>query len=243
MTERVAARRHAGVVRVTHWLIALAFVALLVTGVEILLSHPRFYWGEAGNVNMRPLFTLPVPSSRDTVPTGYKYVLPDQNGWSRYLHFEAAWVVVLCGLVYGVWGFLSGHFRRELFSGAQGGRLRFREVVGKSLRWEPVEDEGAYNVAQRWSYVGVIFGLIPLMIWTGLAMSPSFTAAAPWSVELLGGRQSARTIHFFATWVLVLFVMAHVAMVVHAGFRKKMRGMITGGAAVAEGPLRIEEQV
>ena len=90
--------RHSVLVRVTHWLITLSFLALLVSGVEILISHPRFYWGETGNVNTHPLFTLPIPSSRNTVPTGYGYVLPDQNGWSRYLHFESAWVAVLTGL-------------------------------------------------------------------------------------------------------------------------------------------------
>ena len=76
----------------THWLTFIAFVALTVTGFEIVISHPRFYWGEVGNVNTKPLFVIPIPSSRDTVPTGYNYVMPDQNGWSRYLHFEAAWV-------------------------------------------------------------------------------------------------------------------------------------------------------
>jgi Prokaryotic cytochrome b561 len=72
-------------VRVTHWITVISFVALLVTGVEILISHPRFYWGEVGNSLTRPLFQIPIPSSRATVPTSYGYVLPDQNGWSRYL--------------------------------------------------------------------------------------------------------------------------------------------------------------
>src|SRR5215472_16476907 len=106
--------RHSAMVRVTHWLISLSFLALLVTGVEILISHPRFYWGETGNVNTQPLFKLPIPSSIDTVPTGYGYVLPDQNGWSRYLHFEAAWVAVFTGLLYLGFGFFNGHFRRNL---------------------------------------------------------------------------------------------------------------------------------
>src|SRR5579863_9842432 len=82
--------RHSAVVRVTHWLTFIAFIALLVTGGEIVISHPRFYWGEEGNVNTKPLLVIPIPSSRGTVPTGYGYVMPDQNGWSRYLHFEAA---------------------------------------------------------------------------------------------------------------------------------------------------------
>jgi Ni,Fe-hydrogenase I cytochrome b subunit len=93
--------RHSALVRVTHWITTLCFLALLVSGFEIVISHPRFYWGETGNVLTPPLFQLPIPSSRSLVPTGYGYVMPDQNGWSRYLHFQAAWVVVLIGLLYG----------------------------------------------------------------------------------------------------------------------------------------------
>src|SRR5450631_709583 len=106
--------RHSALVRVTHWITTLCFFALLVTGVEIVISHPRFYWGEAGNVLTPSLFELPIPASRATVPTGYGYVLPDQNGWSRYLHFQAAWIVVLTGLLYIAFALLRGHFRKNL---------------------------------------------------------------------------------------------------------------------------------
>src|SRR5438132_13843397 len=106
--------RHSAVVRVTHWVTTLSFLALLVTGVEILISHPRFYWGESGNVLTPPLFALPIPASRSSVPTSYGYVLPDQNGWSRYLHFQAAWVVVITGFFYLLFGSLKGHFRQNL---------------------------------------------------------------------------------------------------------------------------------
>ena len=119
--------RHSAVVRVTHWITTLCFLALLVSGVEILISHPRFYWGETGNVLTPPLFKLPIPASRATVPTGYGYVLPDQNGWSRYLHFQAAWLAVLTGLIYVAFGSLKGHFRQNLFparADLSGGRSR-----------------------------------------------------------------------------------------------------------------------
>ena len=106
--------RHHSLVRLTHWITALSFFALLVTGFEIVISHPRFYWGETGTVMTSPLFRLPIPSSRDTVPTGYGYVLPDQNGWSRALHFQAAWVAVLAGVPYVVFGAITGHFRKNL---------------------------------------------------------------------------------------------------------------------------------
>lgn len=210
----------------------LCFFALLVTGAEIVVSHPRFYLGKVGNVNTQPLFTLPIPASRDTVPTGYHTVMPDQNGWSRYLHFEAAWALLLTGAVYGIFGLWTGHFRRNLWLGPQQRSwAALRRTLSKLFRRPAPEDAGAYayNALQRLAYLTVIFVLFPLVIWTGLAMSPAFTAAVPESVILLGGRQTARTLHFFISGLLLLFVVAHVAMVVLAGFRSRMRAMITGG--------------
>src|SRR5271170_3388622 len=107
-----AIARHSALVRVTHWITTLCFFALLVSGIELVISHPRFYWGETGNVLTAPLFKIPIPSSRRLVQTGYGYVLPDQNGWSRYLHFQAAWIAVLTGLLYAICGFFAGHFRK-----------------------------------------------------------------------------------------------------------------------------------
>jgi thiosulfate reductase cytochrome b subunit len=224
------------VVRVTHWITVVAFVALLVTGLEIVVSHPRFYLGEVGNVNVKPLFTIPIPSSRDTVPTGYGYVMPDQNGWSRYLHFEAAWLAVLTGLVYGIAGLLGGHFRRDLVPQKKDRNWgAFRRRIGRYLRRErpDASEARSYNVLQRTAYLGVVFVVFPLMIWTGLAMSPSFAGAFPLTVIPLGGRQTARTLHFFLTWVLVLFVVVHVAMVAVSGFWRRMRAMTIGGGAEA----------
>jgi len=223
--------RHPAVVRVTHWLITLSFLALLVTGVEILISHPRFYWGEIGNVNTHPLFTLPIPSSRDTVVTGYGYVLPDQNGWSRYLHFEAAWVAVLTGLLYLAFGFFKGHFRRNLLPAPSDlSPSSLADDVARHLRFGRPSDDDAwsYNLLQRLTYLLVIFVLFPLVIWTGLAMSPAIEGAFPALVTVLGGRQSARTIHFFVSIFLVLFLLVHVLMVYLAGFRNRVGAMIFG---------------
>jgi thiosulfate reductase cytochrome b subunit len=229
--------RHSALVRVTHWLITLSFLALLVTGVEILISHPRFYWGETGNVNTQPVFKLPIPSSRDMVPTGYGYVLPDQNGWSRYLHFEAAWIAVFTGLLYLAFGFLSGHFRRNLLPAPSDRSLKGLAIsMARHLRFErPSEAEAwSYNVLQRLTYLIVIFVLFPLVIWTGLAMSPAIESVIPGAVAALGGRQSARTIHFFVSIALVLFLFVHVFMVSLAGFWKRVSAMITGRAATVK---------
>jgi thiosulfate reductase cytochrome b subunit len=225
--------RHSALVRVTHWITTLCFLALLVSGGEIVISHPRFYWGETGNVLTTPLFKLPIPSSRPLVPTGYGYVLPDQNGWSRYLHFQAAWVVVLTGLLYIVSALLTGHLRKNLLPGkADLSFLAFWTAIANHLRFKrPSEAEAwSYNLLQRLTYLFVIFVLFPLVIWTGLAMSPGFVSAVPATVIWLGGQQSARTIHFFVSLALLLFLLVHVVMVCLAGFRSRMRAMITGRA-------------
>jgi thiosulfate reductase cytochrome b subunit len=108
--------------------------------------------------------------------------------------------------------------------------------MAKHLRMAPQDDADSrsYNVLQRVTYLLVIFVLVPLVIWTGLAMSPGFNAAVPWAVNSLGGRQSARTLHFFFSVSLVLFLFLHVAMIVLTGFATRMREMITGLAAAPQ---------
>jgi thiosulfate reductase cytochrome b subunit len=226
--------RHSALVRVTHWITTLCFLALLVSGAEIVISHPRFYWGETGNVLTPTLFKLSIPSSRALVPTGYGYVLPDQNGWSRYLHFQAAWVVVLTGLLYVISSFFTGHLRKNLLPGkADLSGQAFARSIANHLRFErpSAAEARSYNLLQRLSYLFVIFVLFPLVIWTGLAMSLAFVSAFPATVTLLGGQQSARTLHFCVSLALLLFVLVHVVMVFIAGFRSRMRAMITGRAA------------
>jgi thiosulfate reductase cytochrome b subunit len=226
-----AVPRHSAVVRITHWIAALCFLALLVSGIEVLISHPRFYWGEEGNVTTEPLFSLPIPASRPSVPTGYDFVLPDQNGWSRSLHFQSAWILVFTGLLYTISGLLTRHFRRHLLPA--GSDLKWAslwEVVLNHLRFKPpsASEAWSYNLLQRLAYLLVVFVLFPLMIWTGLAMSPAIASVFPAIVTVLGGHQSARTIHFLGTGLLVLFVLVHIMMVSLAGFSSRVRTMITG---------------
>lgn len=223
--------RHSVIVRLTHWITTLCFFALLITGAEIVISHPRFYWGETGSVLTKPLFRIPIPSSRSLVPTGYGYVLPDQNGWSRALHFQSAWIAVLTGLLYVLSGLLTGHVRKDLLPAkADRSWPRLTASIKNHLLFKtPSEAEAwSYNLPQRLTYLFVIFILFPLVIWTGLAMSPAFDAAFPATVNWLGGRQTARTLHFFISLALLLFLLVHVAMVYLAGFRSRMRAMITG---------------
>lgn len=195
------------------------------------MSHPRFYWGEAGNVLTPPLFKIPIPASRRSVPTGYGFVLPDRNGWSRRLHFEAAWAVVLTGIVYVGAGLVTGRMRRNLLPVRTDlGWGALSTCVRDHLRPTRLRElaDCSYNSLQRLTYLLTIFILFPLAIWTGLAMSPAVASAVPASVVLLGGQQSARTIHFFVSLFLIIFLVVHVAMICVAGFRSRMRAMITG---------------
>ncbi|PYS02248.1 MAG: hypothetical protein DMG15_26205 [Acidobacteria bacterium] len=210
--------------RVTHWITAISFVGLLVSGIAILLAHPRLYWGETGAVGTDSLIDLPLP-----------FVLTGQSGWGRYLHFLSAWVSLLTGLVYVVSGVLTEHFRKDLLPAkADLSLTSVADVISNHLLLRrPTEDETfQYNVLQQITYLSVVFVLFPLMIWTGLAMSPAITSVVPIFVTLLGGQQSARTIHFFAAGALVLFLVVHVAMIFLAGFRSRIGAMITGNAAV-----------
>ena len=212
-------KRHSALVRITHWIVALSFSGLLVSGIAILLAHPRMYWGETGAVGTPSLFDLPLP-----------FVLA-HSGWGRYLHFLSAWACVLAGLIYFLAGLFTQHFRRTLLP-TKGDLAwhRFSSVISEHLHFKQSREEEfwRYNVVQQLTYLAVVFLLFPLMIWTGLAMSPAITSVFPSLVTVFGGQQSARTIHFFVTNFLVLFLLVHIAMLCITGFRTRVRAMITG---------------
>ena len=222
--EQLEAPRHSALIRITHWISAVSFAVLVVSGIAILLAHPRLYWGETGAVGGPSLIDLPLPFVLD-VPI---------RGPGRYLHFLSAWVLVFTGLVYVLTGVVTRHFTRNLLPAR--GELRLRAisgVVSNHLRFKRSSEQelASYNVLQRVSYTAVVFVFLPLMIWTGLAMSPAVTSVFPFMVTAFGGQQSARTIHFFLSCALVLFTLVHVAMVWQTGFKMRMRAMITGRGA------------
>lgn len=220
--------RHSLLVRTTHWIVTLAFFGLVVSGVAILLAHPRLYWGETGAVGMPSLLDLPLP-----------FVVVGQTGWGRHLHFLCSWICVLAGAAYVFSGLYTRHFREDLVPAP-------RDLSWKSLasalrvrlnsKQKSGEELPGYNVLQQMAYLAVVFVLFPLAIWTGLAMSPAITSVFPWAVTIFGGQQSARTIHFFVSCALVLFVVVHITMVCLSGFTSRMRTMITG-RVIARGKL------
>lgn len=155
----------------------------------------------------------------------------------RRWHFFFAWVFVLNGLVYLGYGVATGQIGRRLIP--TGAQIRdfgttLREHL--SLRFPKGEEATRYNALQKLTYLVVVLVLLPAQILAGLALSPGFDAAAPWALDLFGGRQSARTVHFVIANLLVLFVFVHVLMVLASGFRNNIRGMVTGWFRIETGP-------
>lgn len=208
---------HPALVRITHWLLAVSVLALVVSGSAILISHPRLYWGETGTWAMPSLVDLPL--------------IYGHSGWGRYLHFLAAWLCVLSGLIYVLTGLVTGHIGRRLLPGTgDAGWRAIAAVIADHLHWRRPASNAAwrYNVVQRLAYLLVIFVLFPAMVWTGLAMSPTMTAQYPFLVTVLGGHQSARTVHFIVANLLLIFLLVHLVMLVLVGFRAHVSAMITG---------------
>jgi thiosulfate reductase cytochrome b subunit len=156
----------------------------------------------------------------------------------RNWHFFLAWVFVLNGLTYLLFNIANGHVTRDL--APTRAQLRpshiWRNIIDHVRLKHPVGEEAkTYNVLQKFAYLAVVFVLLPAMILTGLSMSPGFDAIAPWLVELFGGRQSARTFHFVAANLIVLFVVVHVVEVFLAGVANEIGSMITGRYAIKTG--------
>jgi thiosulfate reductase cytochrome b subunit len=244
---KVSAAAHRGWIRISHWILAASVLTLAFSGFVILMAHPRLYWGQAGNDLTPALFELPIsrnyehggwappaaffPGSGSAVSAVRTYGIFNQNGWGRSLHFLAAWFFVITGLVYLATGLLSGHLWRNLVPRPRdlSPRLVWQDIVKHLHLPMPVATGGPpYGTLQKLTYAGVIFLALPLMVLTGLAMSPAVTAAYPTLLDIFGGSQSARTIHFFVFAALVLFVIVHVVMVALTGFSRHIRAMTFG---------------
>jgi thiosulfate reductase cytochrome b subunit len=151
----------------------------------------------------------------------------------RRWHFFFAWLFLFNGLAYLLWSLGSGHLRRDLAPSRQD-----LAHIGASIReharlnFPKGEEAKRYNVLQKFAYLAVAIVLLPLMLLTGLAMSPGMDAAFPALLDVLGGRQTARTIHFISATAIVLFVVVHLVMVVLSGLWNNLRSMITGRYAI-----------
>jgi len=211
--------RHRASVRVTHWIFATGVLGLIASGSGILISHPRFYWGETGSVFTPSLIDLPLP------------MIIGPSVWNRPIHFFFAWFLVLGALVNVIAGLLTQHLRKDLLpSKADLGWRPILDVIWDHVRWKRTSADEAwtYNVVQRLTYLAVVFVLFPGIVWTGLAMSFAVTSVFPFLATLLGGHQSARTLHFVFASLLLIFFLIHMAMLVLVGFKAHVLAMITG---------------
>jgi thiosulfate reductase cytochrome b subunit len=160
-----------------------------------------------------------------TIPSNYS--LADGRRW----HLFFAWVLALTMTAYMLWSLVSGHIRRDLHvSRAEWSPRHIWHDIKEHarLRFPTGEAAARYNVLQKLAYISVIFVLLPLIVLTGLTMSPGMNAAWPWLLDLFGGRQSARSLHFIAAFALVGFFLVHMAMVLLAGPVNEVRSMLTG---------------
>ena len=236
---------HALWVRSTHWIAAASFLTLVFTGFMILMVHPRLYWGEVGNDLTEAWLELPISRNLDhegtrdvaaifegddsRVRAVVEYDQFNQNGWGRSLHFLAAWFLVLTGVVYLIWGAVTGHFRKHIVPrGLTLGSLAHEVGEHVRLRIRPATGGPQYGLLQRTAYWSVVFIALPLVVVTGLGMSPAISASFPFLQGMFGGLQSTRSVHFLAFAALLAFALGHVAMVALSGFRRQIRAMTIG---------------
>lgn len=254
MIQRVY--RHPIVVRVTHWVVALAILILTMSGLQIFMAHPSLYASDASNFGApvlsiyseidnagNPAGKLQIGSKVFTT-TGFLGWTTDGMGglaerafpaWAtipayrdladgRRWHIFFAWVLVLCAIAYAFWAFKLVPSKAEI-------RELPEALKEHALPWK-VKASAHYNPLQKTAYFSVVFLLVPLAIVSGLALSPSFDAWAPWVPALLGGRQFARLWHFVAMFGILGFFIGHFMMVALTGFWNNLRAMITGWFAV-----------
>jgi thiosulfate reductase cytochrome b subunit len=213
------------VTRIWHWINAVALIILLGSGLGISNAHPRLYWGAYGANFDRAWLELPRFPAWLTIPANYNLAI------SRRWHLFFALVLAFALLAYMIASFLNRHFQRDL-------KIRRAELTRRHLwadfrahldfRFHAPEAPRDYNIFQKLSYILVIFVALPLVVLTGVALSPGMNAAWPWLLDLFGGRQSARSFHFIAMAALAGFTVVHLALVILAGAWNEVRSMITG---------------
>jgi len=256
--------RHRLPVRLMHWINVVCLVVLLGSGLNIFNAHPALYWGHDSSgkpwLSMRGENTTagPIGKTRlggtdfDTTgvlglsevngrPTARAFPSwatipgPQWLAMARRWHLFFAWLFVVNGVAYVLYTIFSRHLARDLVPTRFELRNVGRSILDHIKLKHPTGDAALrYNVLQSLTYLVVIFGLLPLVVICGMALSPRLNAVFTGWVDLLGGRQSARSLHFLAALGLVLFVVVHVVEVVIAGVWNEMRSMITGWYRVPE---------
>jgi Ni/Fe-hydrogenase b-type cytochrome subunit len=221
------AYRHRLPTRLWHWSNALTVFVMLMSGLMIFNAHPHLYWGQFGANFDHPWLSFrgrPFPGWA-TIPSMYNLAA------ARRWHLAFAWLLVVPLLLFLVTSLINRHARRDLAptrDEVKPGHIWHDIREHARLRFPTGEAALRYNILQKFSYISVIFVLLPLMILTGLTMSPAMDAAWPWLLDVFGGRQSARSIHFICATLLLAFIIVHLVMVALAGPINEIGSMITG---------------
>lgn len=244
--------------RICHWAWAVCLFFLLLSGLQIFNAHPSLYIGQQSGFGFNnAVLTIEAvdgpagPRGRTTI-LGHSFdttgvfgisgagedqqyfgvpaalTIPSDRDLAtgRIIHFFVAWMLIVTLVVWLSAGLLNGHIRRDLIA-TQSDIQNFPRDVAEHLRFR-FHHGRSYNALQKLSYSFVLFVLLPLMVITGLTMSPGIDAALPWLTEIFGGRQSARTIHFLGMLLLVGFFCVHIVMVFAAGPFNELRSIVTG---------------
>src|SRR5262245_62041583 len=260
--------RHKLPVRLSHWLNVVCLFILIMSGLQIFNAHPALYWGDRSDRDRSLLLIRPVKTEAGeirgiTTILGHPFdttgVLGYSNGsgrafpsWAtipsgrwlamgRQWHLFFAWVFVINGLIFTVYAVMSRHLTRDLApTGKDLGGIGKAVKDHLRLRHPKGDEARRYNVLQKLAYLGVLFGLAPLIVLTGLTMSPTIDAAFPWLLTIFGGRQASRTIHFIACFEFVGFIVIHVSQVILTGFFNNIRSMVTGWFVIKHEGVRHE---
>ncbi len=216
-------KRHALSTRIWHWVNLISVSILFMSGLNISNAHPRLYWGDWGFAAEQAWLEVPRFPGWATIP-GY-YSLATARDW----HVLFAWVFAVGLLLFMIAALVNGHLRRDLFTRlAEWKPANIWHDIRQHLKLNFDHGGGKFNFLQKMAYAMVIFVILPLMIFTGIVMSPGAEAAVPWLGDLFGGRQSARSIHFLCAFALFAFFILHVLLVLLSNPGKQMREMTTG---------------
>lgn len=221
-----AKKKHALSTRLWHWINAASLVILFMSGLNIANAHTRLYWGDDGYDPSQAWFSHERFPGWATIPDYYS--LAAARDW----HVLFSLVFAFSLLAFMIAALINRHMQRDIFASAREWSPRnIWSDIREHLKFNFEHGEGKYNILQKIAYAGVILILLPLMIFTGMVMSPGMEAAWPWMTDLFGGRQSARSLHFIAAWLLFGFFVLHIVLVLLAGPIRQIRDMITGGKA------------
>jgi thiosulfate reductase cytochrome b subunit len=248
--------RHRLPVRISHWLNVPFLIILIMSGLQIFNAHPALYWSDRSDRDQSVLSIRPVQSESGEVKgittiLGHQFDTTGVLGYSdgmrrafpawatipsakwlamgRQWHLFFAWLFVFNGLIFTAYAFASRHATRDLTPTGKDLRSISKSVKDHLILRHPTGEEAKrYNVLQKLAYAIILFIIAPLIVLTGLAMSPTIDTAFPWILTILGGRQAARTIHFIACFSFVDFIVIHVLQVILTGFFNNIRSMVTG---------------